>query len=60
MYNDKRDNLAEFPCRKKVREELFAKIDENGDGGVSFDEWLAFALAEYKSICASALPTVNS
>ena len=27
----------------------FAAIDENGDGAVSFDEWLGFAYSHYKS-----------
>jgi len=35
--------------RKKVREDLFKKIDQNNDGGISFDEWLAFALDHYRS-----------
>ena len=24
------------------------KIDENGDGAISFDEWLAFVINKYK------------
>jgi len=32
----------------------FAAIDENGDGSISFDEWLAFA---YKNYGAQKLPT---
>ena len=27
----------------------FKAIDENGDGGVSFDEWLGFAYKNYQS-----------
>lgn len=50
------DKCPDEASRKKVREELFMKIDENNDGGVSFDEWLAFALGNYKTICATALP----
>ena len=34
--------------RKTVRAALFTKIDENNDGGISFDEWLGFALGHYK------------
>jgi len=41
--------------RKASREELFKKIDENNDGGISFDEWLAFALQHYKE-STSSLP----
>jgi len=41
--------------RKTVRAALFTKIDENNDGGISFDEWLGFALGHYKEF-ASALP----
>jgi len=35
--------------RKASRAELFKKIDENNDGGISFDEWLTYALDHYKS-----------
>jgi len=28
------------------RAEMFQKMDENGDGSISFDEWLSFSLAE--------------
>jgi len=34
--------------RVKSHQALFAKIDENGDGAVSFEEWLAAALGNYK------------
>jgi Ca2+-binding EF-hand superfamily protein len=34
-------------ARKQVRGDLFKQIDENNDGGISFDEWLAFALKRY-------------
>ena len=37
---------------------MFKAIDENNDGGVSFDEWLAFALSHYKT-AAEALPKVR-
>merc|ERR1711915_536406 len=50
------DRCPDEAARKKVREEMFKKIDENNDGGVSFDEWLNFALTQYKDICATALP----
>ena len=30
------------------RAELFKKIDDNGDGAISFDEWLAFVIEKYK------------
>jgi Ca2+-binding EF-hand superfamily protein len=33
----------------------FKAIDENGDGGVSFDEWLGFAYTNYQTQC-KALP----
>jgi len=50
------DRCPDEAARKKVREELFKKIDDNNDGAVSFDEWLAFALSQYKDICATAIP----
>ena len=28
------------------RAEMFQKMDENGDGSISFDEWLSFSIAE--------------
>jgi|ERR1711936_1278430 len=28
--------------------DLFAKIDDNGDGAISFDEWLGYAVRQYK------------
>ena len=33
-----------------MRADLFKKIDENEDGGISFDEWLAFALKHYRLV----------
>merc|ERR1712200_11023 len=39
-------------ARKAVREALFKQIDENHDGGISFDEWLGFALKHYKEASA--------
>jgi len=38
-----------------IHEELFSKIDENSDGAVSFEEWLAFSLQHYQTKC-SELP----
>ena len=47
------DTFAAAPARlglkvpsmeKKEAEGLFEKIDENGDGAISFDEWLGFSL----------------
>merc|ERR1712037_17669 len=29
-------------------EDFFGKIDENGDGSITFDEWLSFALKHYQ------------
>jgi len=29
-------------------DDFFAKIDENGDGSITFDEWLSFALKHYQ------------
>ena len=28
------------------RKEMFQKMDENGDGSISFDEWLGFSLEQ--------------
>lgn len=39
------------------RAALFKKIDENGDGAISFDEWLAFVVTKYKGLAAS-LPAI--
>ena len=35
------------------RQECFKKMDENGDGSVSFDEWLKFSVDEIISKIAS-------
>lgn len=43
------DKCPDEAARKAVRADLFKKIDENEDGGISFDEWLAFALKHYSS-----------
>jgi len=40
-------------ARKAARSDLFKQIDENNDGGISFDEWLAFALKRYRGFTAS-------
>jgi len=37
------------------REDLFKTIDQNNDGAISFDEWLAFVLKRYEGLVA-ALP----
>jgi len=37
------------------REDLFKSIDDNNDGAISFDEWLAFVMKRYKGLVA-ALP----
>ena len=39
------------------RAELFKKIDDNGDGAISFDEWLAFVIEKYKGLVSSLPPT---
>merc|ERR1711872_719359 len=43
------DSASDEAARKAARAELFKKIDENNDGGISFDEWLSFAIAHYKT-----------
>merc|ERR1712032_885501 len=40
------------------RAELFKKIDDNGDGAISFDEWLAFVINKYKGL-VSGLPALG-
>ena len=35
------------------RDKLFAKMDENGDGAISFDEWLAMFIKEIISPVAA-------
>jgi len=42
--------------RLQAATKLFNKIDENGDGAVSFEEWLAAALSNYQQLVASSLP----
>merc|ERR1711915_157452 len=37
------------------RDDLFKTIDENNDGAISFDEWLAFVMKRYRGLVA-ALP----
>eukprot|EP00092_Neocalanus_flemingeri_P019209 GFUD01020808.1.p1 GENE.GFUD01020808.1~~GFUD01020808.1.p1 ORF type:complete len:226 (-),score=81.07 GFUD01020808.1:243-920(-) len=37
------------------REDLFKSIDDNNDGAISFDEWLAFVLKRYQGL-VEALP----
>jgi len=32
------------------RADLFNKIDDNGDGAISFDEWLAFVMTKYRGL----------
>eukprot|EP00088_Acartia_fossae_P051173 TRINITY_DN574_c0_g1_i2.p1 TRINITY_DN574_c0_g1~~TRINITY_DN574_c0_g1_i2.p1 ORF type:complete len:237 (-),score=107.31 TRINITY_DN574_c0_g1_i2:1241-1951(-) len=39
--------------RLTVRAALFKEIDTNNDGGISFDEWLEFALKHYKGTTGS-------
>jgi len=47
------ENCPDEATRKTVRADLFKVIDANGDGGISFDEWLDFALKHYKNVTAS-------
>jgi len=35
------------------REDLFKSIDDNNDGAISFDEWLAFVMKRYRGFVAS-------
>ena len=47
------------------RADMFKKMDENGDGSISFDEWLSFSLAEIISKvavkeCAPSINKINS
>ena len=34
--------------RKQTNCVVLQKIDDNGDGAISFDEWLAFVINKYK------------
>jgi len=38
--------------------ELFAKIDDNNDGAISFDEWLSFAMKHYTESVAALPPAI--
>jgi len=40
------ETYADDASRIKAHEDLFKSIDENGDGAVSFDEWLAYSLKQ--------------
>merc|ERR1711915_319190 len=42
------DLVADEGAKIKHYEEFFKKIDENGDGSITFDEWLGFALKNYQ------------
>ena len=44
--------------RVKSHQQLFSKIDDNGDGAVSFEEWLAAALSNYKELSSSLPPNL--
>jgi len=47
------ENCPDEATRKTVRAALFKEIDANGDGGISFDEWLDHALKHYKAVTGS-------
>ena len=34
--------------KQKTNNFVLQKIDDNGDGAISFDEWLAFVINKYK------------
>ena len=45
-----------FEFWKNSGKDQFAAIDENGDGAVSFDEWLGFAYGHYKAQVQTGCP----
>lgn len=50
------ENYSDDASRVKANEGLFSAIDVDGDGAVSFDEWLAYALKRYLELGAKQLP----
>ena len=43
--------MTKYPtafAQKQIKITWLQKIDENGDGAISFDEWLAFVINKYK------------
>jgi Ca2+-binding EF-hand superfamily protein len=53
------DKCPDDASRKAVREALFKAIDDNDDGGISFDEWLGHALKHYKSVTGSLTKSLD-
>jgi len=54
------DKCPDEAARKEVRSSLFKQIDENADGGISFDEWLSFALKHYRTFSSSLPKTLDN
>merc|ERR1712123_439855 len=52
-YGQKRLGLPAPFQTSAERDKLFAKMDENGDGAISFDEWLAMFMKEIISPVAA-------
>ena len=49
------ESYSDDAGRKKYHEDMFKAMDSDGDGAVSFDEWLAYALKQYSD--KAGLPT---
>ena len=53
-WNEDKCNTDEE--KNNVCKDFFSQIDENGDGSVSFEEWLEFAMKHFQEKCRSELP----
>ena len=42
------EKCVDDAAKSKNCEDFFTRIDDNGDGSITFDEWLAFALKHYQ------------
>ena len=53
-WNEDKCNTDEE--KNNVCKDFFSQIDENGDGSVSFEEWLEFAMKHFQERCRNRKP----